>query len=83
MDVGIVVSNQLAFVIGDRIGVNWRWIALEDFRRGLEVELQMAAIDPRIPESCLGAIDKGKLVFARLQQTPAYYDNISVVVSVR
>ena len=83
MDVGIVVSNQLAFVIGDRIGVNWRWIALEDFRRGLEVELQMAAIDPRIPESCHNAIEKGKLVFARLQQTPRYYDSISVAVSVR
>ncbi len=40
------MSSEDAQSLGDKLGVNWNQIPLEEFRRGLEVELEHGAHDP-------------------------------------
>jgi hypothetical protein len=39
-------SAQEARAVGTQLGLDWTKIDLEQFRRGLEVELEHGAIDP-------------------------------------
>ena len=73
------VSTIAARAIGDRIGVDWAKIPLEEFRRGLAVELEHGARDPQTNVTDDDAIMTGKIALAHLKELPDYYTRLAAM----
>lgn len=60
--------------LGDKLGVDWKAVDLEQFRMGLEVEAEHddgSAIDVVGPKT-----DLGKIALAHLKEFPDYYTRL-------
>jgi hypothetical protein len=62
--------------IGDRIGVDWTVIPLDEFRRGLRVELEHGAHDPQTDVTSDDPLLTGKIALAHLKEFPDYYTRL-------
>jgi hypothetical protein len=62
--------------IGDTIGVDWTVIPLEQFRRGLAVELEHGKHDPATNVTNDDPLLTGKIALAHLKEFPDYYDRL-------
>ena len=62
--------------VGDAIGVNWESIELDQFRRGMEVELKHGTQDPETNVTNDDPIVNGKIALAHLREFPDYYDRL-------
>ncbi|MFN8471496.1 MAG: DUF5661 family protein [Anaerolineae bacterium] len=62
--------------IGDKLGIDWGQIDLEEFRRGLEVELEHGARDPETNVTNDDPILTGKIAWAHLKEFPDYYTRL-------
>lgn len=62
--------------VGAALGIDWKRIELEQFRRGLEVELEHGARDPEtnVTNNDLGLT--GKIAWAHLKEFPDYYTRL-------
>jgi len=62
--------------IGGSIGVDWHAVDLEQFRRGLEVELEHGSRDPEtnVTSDDLGMT--GKIAWAHLKEFADYYTRL-------
>ncbi|MGZ8398777.1 MAG: DUF5661 family protein [Gemmatimonadales bacterium] len=62
--------------MGTPLGIDWGSIELEQFRRGLEVELEHGARDPEtnVTHDDLGLT--GKVAGAHLKEFPDYYTRL-------
>jgi len=67
------VSMMAACAIGDRIGVDWATIPLEEFRLGLAIELEHGTRDPQTNVTNDDPILTGKIALAHLKELPDYY----------
>lgn len=72
-------SIEEARAIGARLGVNWRLIDPEQFRRGLEVELEHGAHDPETDVTRNDADLTGKIAWAHLKEIPDYYTRLDAM----
>jgi Protein of unknown function (DUF5661) len=72
-------SQQEAREIGERIGVGWdsAWFDVEQFRMGLEVELEHGRRDPATNVSDDDEITTGKIAWAHLNEFPDYYTRLA------
>ncbi len=61
---------------GMRLGLDWTKIDLEQFRRGLEVELEHGARDPETNVTNDDLILTGKIAWAHLKEIPDYYTRL-------
>ena len=59
--------------IGNQLGVDWREVDLEQFRIGLEVELEHGTRDPETNVTNDDEILTGKIALAHLREFPDYY----------
>jgi len=66
-------SVQEARAIGMQLGLDWTKIDLEQFRRGLEVELEHGAIDPETNVTGDDLVLTGKIAWAHLKEIRDYY----------
>ncbi len=73
------VSMMTACAIGDRIGVDWATIPLEEFRLGLAVELEHGARDPQTNVTNDDPILTGKIALAHLKELPDYYTRLAAM----
>lgn len=73
------VSTIAARAIGDRIGVDWAKIPLEEFRRGFAVELEHGARDPQTNVTDDDEIMTGKIALAHLKELPDYYTRLAAM----
>lgn len=64
------VSTERARIIGEILGVDWRRVSLEQFRKGLEVELEHADVTGGHP------LMTGKIALAHLVEAPDYYTRL-------
>ena len=62
--------------IGMRLGVDWSRIDLEQFRRGLEVELEHGARDAETNVTNDDLILTGKIAWAHLKEIRDYYTRL-------
>jgi hypothetical protein len=67
------VGAEEAQRVGASLGIDWTKVDLEQFRRGLEVELEHGARDPEtnVTNDDLGLT--GKIAWAHLKEFPDYY----------
>jgi hypothetical protein len=66
-------TQKQARDIGDRIGVNWKRIPLEEFRMGLDVEMEHGLITPCTNVTYDEANMTGMIALAHLNERPDYY----------
>ena len=65
-----------AKALGDRLGVDWTKIELEQFRKGLEVEFEHGSDDPETNVTNDDPVLTGKIAWAHLKEIRDYYDRL-------
>jgi hypothetical protein len=69
-------SIEEARAIGTQLGIDWTKIDLEQFRRGLEVELEHGARDPETNVTNNDPVLTGKIAWAHLKEIRDYYTRL-------
>ena len=62
--------------IGERLGIRWDKFDVDQFRRGLDVELEHGLRDPATNVSNDDPLITGKIALAHLNEFPDYYDRL-------
>ena len=62
--------------VGDRIGINWSEVDLEQFRMGLEVELEHGVRNVVTNVTNDDLVLTGKIALAHLMELPDYYTRL-------
>jgi hypothetical protein len=62
--------------VGDKLGVDWGRIDLEQFRMGLEVELEHGLHDPATDVTGNDLVLTGKIALAHLNEFADYYTRL-------
>jgi len=62
--------------IGEKIGIDWSKFDVEQFRMGLDVELEHGLIDPNTNVTNDDPIMTGKITLAHLNEFPDYYTRL-------
>ena len=62
--------------IGEQIGIDWTKWDIEQFRMGLDVELEHGTISPETNVTNDDAIMTGKIALAHLNEFPDYYTRL-------
>lgn len=66
-------TKEQAKEIGDRLGIDWQKVNLEQFRMGLEVELEHGTHDSETNVTGDDLEMTGKIAWAHLNEIPDYY----------
>ena len=69
-------STEEAHSLGTQLKMDWSQIDLEQFRRGLEVELEHGAIDPETDVTGDDLVLTGKIAWAHLKEIRDYYTRL-------
>ena len=69
-------STEEARSIGTQLKIDWTQIDLEQFRRGLEVELEHGVIDPETNVTRDDPLLTGKIAWAHLKEIRDYYSRL-------
>lgn len=69
-------SAEDAKMVGDRLGVDWQDFDVEQFRRGMDVELEHGLHDPETNVTDDDFVVTGKIAWAHLKEFPDYYDRL-------
>lgn len=69
-------STEEARSIGTQLDIDWSQIDLEQFRRGLTVELEHGAIDPETNVTDDDLVLTGKIAWAHLKEIQDYYTRL-------
>ena len=74
-------STDTARAIGERVGIDWNGspFDVEQFRMGLEVELEHGRRDPATNVSDDDEITTGKIALAHLREFPDYYTRLAAM----
>ena len=70
------LNSKDAKVIGDDLGINWNEVELDEFTKGVSVELEHGT---KYPETNVTKNDKkltGKIAWAHLKEFPDYYTRL-------
>ena len=70
------ISTAEAKQVGATLGVDWKKVDPEQFRRGLEVELEHGARDPETNVTNDDLTLTGKIAWAHLKEFPDYYTRL-------
>ena len=69
-------TTEQAHEIGDRLGIDWSRFDVEQFRMGLDVELEHGLRDPSTDVTGNGPILTGKIALAHLNEFADYYTRL-------
>jgi hypothetical protein len=67
--------------VGDAIGVDWTRFDLEQFRFGMDVELEHGSHDPQTNVTNDDPIMTGKIALAHMKEFPDYYTRLEQMES--
>ncbi len=70
------ISTELARKTGEKLGITWDKWDVDQFRRGMEVELEHGTVDPHTNVTNDDPIMTGKIALAHLNEFPDYYDRL-------
>jgi Protein of unknown function (DUF5661) len=62
--------------VGDVLKINWTKIDLEQFRKGMDVELEHGRENPTTDVTHDDAVATGKIALAHLNEFPDYYTRL-------
>ena len=62
--------------VGDQLGIDWKDFDVDQFRRGMDVELEHGLHDPETDVTGDDMITTGKIAWAHLKEFPDYYDRL-------
>ena len=65
--------------VGDKLGIDWKDFDVEQFRMGMDVELEHGAHDPETNVTDDDALLTGKIAWAHLKEFPDYYDRLEAM----
>lgn len=68
-----------AQVIGEKIGIDFTRINLEEFRLGLAIELEHGSRDPETNVTNSDEVLTGKIAWAHLKEIPDYYTRLQAM----
>jgi len=69
-------SFEEAEAIGNELGITWTDFDVEQFRMGLDVELEHGTCDKQTDITGDDSIKTGKIVLAHLKEYPDYYTRL-------
>jgi len=69
-------SAEEAQRIGDALGITWQDFDVEQFRMGMEVELEHGLRDPETDVTGNDPLLTGKIAWAHLKEFPDYYTRL-------
>ncbi|TEU01777.1 hypothetical protein E3I18_02205 [Candidatus Woesebacteria bacterium] len=70
-------TTEEAKKIGEELGIDWKSFDVEQFRMGLDVELEHGKIDPKTNVSNDDPLVTGKIALAHLNEFPDYYTRLA------
>jgi hypothetical protein len=62
--------------IGEKLGIKWDKFDVDQFRRGMDVELEHGLIDANTNVTNDDPLTTGKIALAHLNEFPDYYDRL-------
>ena len=71
-----VFTAAQAKQIGDKLGITWKEYNVEQFRMGLDVELEHGTVDPHTNVTDDDPIMTGKIALAHLNEIKDYYTRL-------
>ncbi|HKV08904.1 MAG TPA: DUF5661 family protein [Thermoanaerobaculia bacterium] len=71
------ISSRKAKRIGEELGIDWTRFDLEEFRRGMETELEHGRRDPATDVTGDDLLLTGKIALAHLNEFPDYYKRLA------
>ncbi len=71
-----VFTTEEAKKIGESLGVDWRRFDVEQFRMGLDVELEHGLANSHTNVTGDDALTTGKIALAHLNEFPDYYTRL-------
>ena len=71
-----VFTSEQAKEIGEMLGINWSKFNIEQFRMGMDVELEHGTIDPLTNVADNDPLVTGKIALAHLTEYPDYYTRL-------
>jgi hypothetical protein len=69
-------TTEQARQVGDEIGVDWTRFDLEQFRAGMDVELEHGSHDPQTNVTDDDPTMTGKIALAHMKEFPDYYTRL-------
>ena len=69
-------TNKEAKAIGEKLGINWSQFDVEQYRMGLDVELEHGLVAPHTNVTNDDPIMTGKIALAHLNEFPDYYTRL-------
>jgi len=63
--------------IGEQLGIDWSKFDVEQFRLGLDVELEHGTVDPHTNVTNDDPVITGKIALAHLNEFPDYYTRLA------
>lgn len=69
-------SLEEAKQIGDQLGIDWSLFDVEQFKMGMNVELEHGMIDPHTNVTNDDPLMTGKIALAHLNEMADYYDRL-------
>jgi len=69
-------TSEEARRVGEEIGVDWSRFDLEQFRMGMDVELEHGSHDPQTNVTDDDPIVTGKIALAHMKEFPDYYERL-------
>jgi hypothetical protein len=76
MSIKKVFTNEQAKEVGEKIGIDWSKFNVEQFRMGMDVEVEHGTIDPNTNVTNDDPILTGKIALAHLNEFPDYYTRL-------
>ena len=69
-------TSEKAKEIGEKLGIKWDKFDVDQFRRGMNVELEHGLQDEHTNVSNDDPVTTGKIALAHLNEFPDYYDRL-------
>ncbi|MBC8389240.1 MAG: hypothetical protein ISS14_03270 [Actinobacteria bacterium] len=69
-------TDEEAIKIGEELGIGWSKFDVEQFRVGMDVELEHGKVDSNTNVSNDDPLTTGKIALAHLNEFPDYYDRL-------
>ncbi len=72
-------TTEEAKAISEKLGIDWSKFDVEQYRMGMDVELEHGARDPHTNVTNDDALTTGKIALAHLNEFPDYYTRLEVM----
>lgn len=70
------ITTEEAQAIGEKLGIDWSKFDVEQYRMGMDVELEHGLRDPETNVTSDDPLTTGKIALAHLKEFPDYYTRL-------